>query len=136
MTDAPAFSHAITVPLQDVDAAGVVFFAHLFRYAHEAYEAFMAERGQALPALLAAGRLALPVVHAEADYRAPLHHGEQLTMALRVAAIGEHSFTLDYRLLDAANGERARLQTVHAVLDASSRQPCPLPSGLRAALSA
>jgi len=35
------FEYRFTVQLHDTDAAGRLFFAHLFRHAHDAYEALM-----------------------------------------------------------------------------------------------
>ena len=42
----PAFFYRFTVRLHDIDAAGVMFFGHLFRHAHDAYESVMANLGQ------------------------------------------------------------------------------------------
>lgn len=135
MTPLP-FQYRYTIPLQDIDAAGVVFFAHLFRYAHEAYEAFMAESGHSLAQLLREGVLLLPLVHAEADYSAPLRHGEQITIELRVKSVGERSFTLQYHCLDEKAQIRAVIETVHVALDSATQRPLPLPPWLREVLSA
>ncbi len=127
-------SYSLTVPLQDIDAAGVVFFAHLFRYAHEAYEHWMADQGLSLRDILAEGRYLLPLVHAEADYRQPLRHGEQLHVQLSVNALGDTSFTLGYQIIDEAGQSRAQLETVHVVLDAATHTPTPVPEALRMVL--
>ena len=128
------FEYSLTVPFQDIDAAGVVFFAHLFRYAHEAYEQFMHSIGCSLQDLLAAGSYLLPLVHARADYQQPLHHADKLTIQIRLERIGETSFTLGYRVLGEDRAECACLQTVHAALDRKTQRPLPLPETLREAL--
>ena len=39
------YNYHFTTSLHDIDAAGVLFFAHLYRHAHDAYEAFMSDIG-------------------------------------------------------------------------------------------
>lgn len=135
MQDKPAFEHSLTVPFQDIDAAGIVFYAHLFRYAHEAYEHFMQQSGCSLQQLLAEGSYLLPLVHAEADYRRPLRHADRLKIELRLQKLGQSSFTLGYRVLGEDQAEHASLETVHVALDRTTHQPMTLPESLRKALS-
>lgn len=132
----PTYRHTITVPLQDVDAAGRVFFAHLFRYAHETYEGFMSERGQSLAGILRAGEYLLPLVHAEADYLLPLGHGESITIELSIKRVGDTSFTLAYQCLDSGGTLRATVETVHVVLDSVTERPLQIPPALGRVLTA
>lgn len=134
MQDKPVFEHSLTVPFQDIDAAGVVFYAHLFRYAHEAYEQFMRSIGCSLQALLAAGSYLLPLVHAQADYYQPLRHADTVKIQIRLQRLGDTSFTLGYRVLGEDKIECASLETVHAALDRNTQRPLPLPDTLREAL--
>ena len=131
----PGYAYRITIPFQDIDAAGIVFFAHLFRYAHEAYEHFLADRGHALADVLRDGDYLLPLVHAEADYKRPLRHNEAIVVELSVKRLGDSSFTLQYRCMDGAGELRAELQTVHVALDAKSRKPIAIPATLRDSLA-
>jgi len=128
------FSREITIRLFDTDASGLIFFAAQFRIAHEVYEEFVAHLGFPLAAVLHEGELLLPIVHAEADYAAPLAVGDRVTVRLAVARIGEHSFALRYRLAAAGGKEAGRVELVHAVIDAASRTPVRVPEKLRAAL--
>jgi len=134
MQDNPVYQHKLTVPFQDIDAAGVVFYAHLFRYAHEAYEHFMQQIGCSLQELLAEGSYLLPLVHAEADYRWPLRHADKLKIELRLKRLGRTSFTLGYRVLAEDQTEHASLETVHVALDRTTQRPLSLPDSLREAL--
>lgn len=126
--------HEFRVALHDVDAGGVMFFAHLFRHAHDAYESFMADIGQPLDRLIREGPTLLPLVHAEADYRTPLRHGQDVSVRMSVAALGNSSFTLDYRFVDGEGRTCARARTVHAHLDGDRAASAPLPAALAAAL--
>lgn len=129
-----AFTSHFRVALHDTDAAGVLFFAHLFRHAHDAYEALMTEIGYPLPALIDNGELALPLVHAEADYQHPMRHGARVDIELRVSRIGRTSFRIGYRFLDAAGELAATVCTVHACIRVADggveRLPARLSTGL------
>ena len=131
----PVFEHSLRVPFQDIDAAGIVFYAHLFRYAHEAYEQFMQQIGCSLQEMLAQGSYLLPLVHAEADYHRPLRYADQLCLELRLKRLGRTSFTLGYRVLGEDQTTHASLETVHVALDRTTQRPLTLPDSLRKALS-
>jgi 1,4-dihydroxy-2-naphthoyl-CoA hydrolase len=126
--------HAFRVALHDTDAAGVLFFAHLFRHAHDAYEGFMTAIGWPLDAMIRDRELALPLVHAKADYRRPISHGQQVQIAVTVADIADGRFSIDYRFTDTSGAVLASARTVHAAVDPHRSRPIPLPPGLAAAL--
>jgi 1,4-dihydroxy-2-naphthoyl-CoA hydrolase len=128
------FEYAFHVRLHDTDAAGVLFFAHLFRYAHDAYEAFMEHAGLDLAGLIAAGRVHLPLVHAEADYLAPLRHGEAVRVRLAAERLGTRAFTLAYDFTGVDGASRARARTAHVAVDPKDGAARPLPPELRVAL--
>ncbi len=129
------YKYQITIPFQDIDAAGIVFFAHMFRYAHEAYEHFMSEIGHALASVISEGKYLLPLVHTEADYKQPLRHNETITIELGVKKVGGSSFTLQYRFVDDAGEIRAEVETIHVTLDAATKKKISIPDELRTALS-
>lgn len=131
MTGGP-FEHVFEVRLHDTDAAGVLFFGHLFRHAHDAYESLMAAAGCPLQGLIRNG-VALPIVHAEADYQAPLRQGDRIRVRVTVAEIRRRSFSLDYRLLDDQGVSRGRARTVHVLTGPGSTMA--LPDNLRQALA-
>jgi 1,4-dihydroxy-2-naphthoyl-CoA hydrolase len=129
------YQYRLTVPFQDIDAAGMVFYAHLFRYVHEAYEHFMKAAACPLDEVLADGSYLLPLVHAAADYSRPMRHADQLLIELQLKRLGRTSFTLSYRVLAEDRLEHARLETVHVALDSTTQRPMELPDRLRAALT-
>jgi 1,4-dihydroxy-2-naphthoyl-CoA hydrolase len=128
-----AFVSKVTVRLYDTDAAGFLFFGAQFRFAHEALEEFLDHLGLPIGGIIRGGETLFPVVHAEADYRAPLAVGDRLSVEVAVRAIGERSFTIGYRLLLADGREAGSVVTVHAALDKASESSCPLPEAVRAA---
>jgi 1,4-dihydroxy-2-naphthoyl-CoA hydrolase len=129
-----AFACTVTVRLYDTDAAGFLFFGSQFRFAHEALEEFLDHLGLPIARIIRGGRTLFPVVHAEADYRAPLAAGDRLSVQVAVRAIGERSFTVGYRLLLADGREAGSVVTVHSALDRATGSSRPLPESLRTAL--
>jgi len=121
--------HGFRVALHDTDSAGVLFFGHLFRRAHDAYEAAMARIGWPIDRLIRDRELGLPVVHAEADFRQPLRHGDRVRVVLALEAVARERFTVGYQFWrnDAC---AATAKTVHVAIDPRSGAVCPLPPGL------
>jgi 1,4-dihydroxy-2-naphthoyl-CoA hydrolase len=130
----PPASYRFTVRLHDIDAAGVMFFGHLFRHAHDAYEYVMANLGQPLADLIQAG-VRLPLVHAEADYRQALRQGDEIRVEVACATLGGSAFTLGYRFCDADGVLRATARTVHVHLGPDGSGSAPLPPDIRSALA-
>ncbi len=122
-----------TVRLHHTDAAGLLFFAAQFHLAHDAYESWMESIGYAFAPLLRTSPLVLPIVHAEADYKAPLSTGDRLTIEMTAEHIGEHSFVLAHRLLRGTQ-EVGTAKTVHVLVDKRNGEKQPLPDKLKGEL--
>lgn len=116
-----AFHHRRTVRFGDTDPAGIVFFARVFEYAHEAFEDCLAAGDLPLQVMLAQADWAMPLVHAEADYRAPMRLGEALEVEVAIAARSETSLTLAFTVRGAVDGKiRATVRHVHVAVDRAS----------------
>ena len=124
-----------TVRLYDTDAAGFLFYGSQFRIAHAALEDFLTHLGLPIGEVLRERHTLFPVVHVEADYRAPLTAGDRLTVCIAVRALGERSFTVAYRFLLPHGREAGSALTVHAALDTATGSSRALPEALRAALA-
>lgn len=122
------------VRFQDVDAAGIVFYPRVLEYFSDAYMTALKERRVDVPDMLARGDVKLPLVHAEADYLAPLRFGDTIEVEVLAPKLGETSFTVGYRVT-AAGRVAAVGQTVHVCIDGASFKPRPLPDALRGALA-
>jgi 1,4-dihydroxy-2-naphthoyl-CoA hydrolase len=127
-----AFEYRFRVALHDTDAAGVLFFAHLFRHAHDAYEAWLAQLGFPLDAMIRDGRLRLPLVHAQADYHRPIRHGDVILVRPKLSEIRRRSFAIDYDFTTAEGELAATARTIHAGIaaDGSPARPAALLSAL------
>ena len=128
------FASESVVRLYDTDAAGFLFFGSQFRFAHEALENFLEHLGFPVGQIIRGREALFPVVHAEADYRAPLRVGDRLTVRLAVRAVSERSFTIAYRLVLGDGGAVGSVVTVHAALDPVTGSSRSLPDAVRAAL--
>ena len=110
------FSYQRVLHLADTDSAGVVYFAALLSICHEAYEAGLAAVGLPLASILTSPDGALPIVHAEIDFLAPLACGDTLQIQVIIAQLGQRSFETDYQIFVLAAPEtpvaRAKLKHV------------------------
>lgn len=115
MMQAEPFIYRFRVPFHQVDRAGILFFAHVFTHAHDAYELFMQQKGLELGGIVEAGER-IPLVHAEADYHHPLQHGDEIRVELAVKVTGRTSFTLDYGFFNTENVRCVSVSTVHVIM--------------------
>lgn len=127
------FTFKTIIGLHDTDAAGRLFFANQFRLAHQAYEAFLETLGFPIGPMLKKGRLALPIVRAEADYKRPLCTGDQLEISIRPTRVGTTSFTMLCRLISSGHTV-GHVTTVHVAVDVRRGGKQNLPAALRKAL--
>ena len=132
-----AHSTVLPVRFQDVDAAGIVFFARMFDYVHAAYEEFLAAAGHPLPSVLKDKRWAAPLRHAEADYLAPARFGDSLVVELVAAHLEESEISLGWRIrAESGSGKpTALLQTVHTFVSAENFQRTRVPDEIIRKLS-
>ncbi|MHC5173113.1 MAG: acyl-CoA thioesterase [Planctomycetota bacterium] len=119
------YTYQTTIRLHHTDAAGVVFFSHLFVIAHDAYETFL-ESHLRLNAILSEGVYIIPIVHAEADYLLPLSLSEKIRVELCLEQKGSSSFDLGYVIK----------KTIHTVQLKEDQKTVPIPDPLRNALEA
>lgn len=128
------FSDARAVRFQDVDAAGIVFFPRVLEYMSDAYIGLLGARGIHLPRAIEAGDYRIPLVHAEADYLAPMRFGDPIRVQVVALDIGRSSFRVGYRI-DHEDGRAAAVgQTAHVCVGLPGFASIPIPEDLRAAL--
>ena len=123
----------------DTDAAGVVHFARLLSWCHEAYEESLERYGIPAAAIFPGSGeppgIALPIVHCSADFRRPLECGDPLAIALTPHRLDPGCFELRYRF--SRGGEDvAQGITRHLAIESRSRQRCCLPEPIQRWLEA
>lgn len=129
----PSFTHRFPVRFQDVDAAGIVFFARFFDYFHDGYVAFMTHRGLDFATPMAEGRWAAPLKHAEADYLAPARFGEVVEAEVVGKRVDGSKVSMFHRLRR-DDKVLAVARTDHVYVDFQTFRRIPLPEEAQAAL--
>lgn len=129
------FSYTLPVRFHEVDSAGIVFFARIFQYAHDAYEAWLRSVGFPLDPPFHERDYGLPLVHAEADFQSPIQTGQEVRVELALTSIGTTSFKVSARLTGREGVDLATVRTVHVCVDPRTRRPIPLPAAMRAAFT-
>ncbi len=123
------FETQLCTRLHDIDAAGVVFYARYFYFAHNTYEDWLNSRHSNISSLLDSGCI-LPIIHTEADFKAPIGLNESIVLRLFLAEKKEHSFALEYQFYNHQDELKAVLQTVHVCLNSKNRKKVTLPAKL------
>lgn len=128
------FTYQTTIKFHETDAAARLFFAQQFKICHDAYEAWLEVAGLRLADIVTGEDFALPIVHAEADFLAPLFVGDRLLVVVEIAKVGQSSFTLGYTL-QKGRQTVGTARTVHVAVDKKRGQKIRLPDKLRQILA-
>lgn len=98
------FVYARRVRFDEVDPAGIVFFARYLHLAHEAMEALFDGLAGGYSAFVRDRGLGVPAVLVTTEYFAPLRHGDDVLISVEATRVGTTSFTLRYRFSKAHEG--------------------------------
>lgn len=132
MSQLSLFSTPRKIRFQDIDAAGIIFFAKVFDLFHDAYSDCLQAGGVPLFEVLAKGVWIAPIVHAEADYRQPLRFGDEITVEITSAQLKERSMVIEYALRHSSGLVYVTGKTAHVFVEKASMRPCPVPDEVRA----
>ncbi|MEM8677541.1 MAG: thioesterase family protein [Cyanobacteria bacterium P01_G01_bin.67] len=118
------FNYLRRIYLNDTDGAGVVYFAKGLEICHEAYEESLAKAEISLKQIIAEGKTALPIVHAEIDFLRPLFCGDRIQVNLNVSLINNSEFAIAYQISPFDNLERILVtaQTRHVCINPQLRR--------------
>jgi 1,4-dihydroxy-2-naphthoyl-CoA hydrolase len=128
------FEHRLRVRFQHTDPAGIVFFANILVYCHEAYEEFLRASGMPLEEFIGKREHSLPLGHAEATFKRPFRAGQLVTVRLAVGRIGNRSFRVEYDLFGQGGEHLATAATDHVCIESASGRSSEIPPQLRALL--
>jgi len=128
------YTYRTTVKLHHTDAAGFLFYSHLFTLAFDAYDAFLNHIGVRIADIIQSSPFLLPYVHAEADFLQPMYVGEKVSIVIEVDYLGKQSFILNYHFK--VEGQlAATASTAHVSIDRQTKKAIELPERLRTGLS-
>lgn len=126
-----AFTYCQMIRFKDTDAAGVVYFANVLSICHEAYEASLATTGLDLSKFFGKGDVAVPISHADVDFRKPLHCGDMITVYLTTQTLDVERFSTHYQVFDPKDRVAAIARMDHICINGRDRHRCPLPQELQ-----
>jgi 1,4-dihydroxy-2-naphthoyl-CoA hydrolase len=123
------------VRMHDTDMAGILYFARQFRFVHDTLEDLMESEGLNFDYLFHKENFVFVIVHAEADYFAPVKVGDRLEIQAWCESIGTSSFTMCY-IINKRDGSQDEIKigsakTVHVTLDTKTRKKIPIPKKLK-----
>jgi 1,4-dihydroxy-2-naphthoyl-CoA hydrolase len=128
------FTYNTTVKMHDTDAAGIIFFGNQLKMIHDAYESLIESVGFSFATILRDFDFFVPIVHVEANYKAPLFVGDKITIEVILEKIGETSFIFSFKLLNDRRKIVGTAKTVHVTVDNKTHKKIPLPPKLRKTL--
>ncbi|WP_298616456.1 thioesterase family protein [uncultured Thermosynechococcus sp.] len=126
----PLHDYERTVHFADTDAAGVVYFANLLRFCHEAYEDALAQLGVDLRQFFSSKGLIVPITEAQVRFLKPLYCGDRLRVTIDPQRLDSSRFQLTYTLYDAEGSRVAIAHTQHICLQLPERQRVAIPKPL------
>jgi 1,4-dihydroxy-2-naphthoyl-CoA hydrolase len=142
------YVHYRIVRFQETDAAGVVYFANVLNFCHEAYEASLQAAGINLRQFFQGAVVAVPIVEAQVTFAEPFYCGDRLRIELLAIQCSPEMFEMTYQLwrepdldagevsvADSPGRPAARAHSRHVCIDAQDRRRCPLPLELLAWLN-
>jgi len=120
------------VRFEDTDAGGVVYFAKVLAFCHEAYEASLEASGINLKTFFSGVGVAVPIVHAAVDFWRPMYCGDRLQFHLTPTLIAPSRFEVQYQIyLPAETRAISQALTRHACIHAKTRQATEVPDYLQ-----
>ncbi len=135
------FTHRRRVEFSETDMAGIVHFAHFFRYMESAEHAFFRSLGLSVHGAFGERLIGWPRVSASCDYIAPLRFEDEFEVGVVVAAIKPRSLVFEHAFRKLGEGEppivaRGRVTTVCVALDQQTGQmkAVPIPDEMVAAI--
>ncbi len=114
----------------DCDPGGIMFFANLLRYAHEAFEMFISSVAD-YPEYYLNKEIAYPVLKTETRFAHPFFCGTTFKVELGVSQLKDHSFEITYYFYNKDMTLLAKAKTVHVALEISSLKKTKLPESLK-----
>jgi len=132
-----AFQTTRLVEWGDCDAAGIVYYPNYYRWMDGAFHSLTRSLGFDQRTLMVEhGLLGTPLVDTGCTFAAPATHGDELTITVRIVALGSSSLKLAYTFARAgapvARGHEARVFV--RTTAAGGIEKAQMPAVIRAAL--
>ena len=124
------FKYSHIIKFHEVDAAGIIFFANVYKIAHDAYQNFLFSLDLD-ENYFESKHYAIPLVHSSADYLKPIKFNDTVTIEVKVVKLGESSFELNYNFLNEKNEITVQVETVHVMIEKENFKKTNIPEKLK-----
>jgi YbgC/YbaW family acyl-CoA thioester hydrolase len=119
----------------DADAAGIVYFAHFFRFIEQAEEELYRQSQTDRQKLLDRYQVWMPRVEAHVNFTAPIRNGHAIRVGLDPQFKGEKTVRFDFVIKDDLSGaELATGYMTVVCVDRERFKGTPIPDEIRRAL--
>lgn len=129
------YSYKRQIFLRETDASGVILFSEQLNLALEALESYYSSKGLTIQSIFDEGVYHMPVVHAEADYFAPLKVGDQVSVELTLHKKGDSSFTVRGVFRDSKGNQTGSTQITQVCVSYETGKPVSIPDMILAHLT-
>lgn len=121
------FHCSLFIPFHLSDAAGILFFGHVFSLAHQAFEQFIIQQLECdWESWFRHPDWVVPIKHAEANYLFPVQTGQECRFEIMIGSIATTSFTVITSLFQ--QNHCCTVKTVHVFCNPHTKQKIPIPS--------
>jgi YbgC/YbaW family acyl-CoA thioester hydrolase len=111
------------VEFSDTDLAGIMHFAHFFRFMETAEHRFFRSLGFSIVTASTDPPVGWPRVHAACDYRQPLHFEDEVEVHLLVREMHRKALAYAFRFFRVEPGPRMEVAQGSLTVVCVSRQP-------------
>jgi YbgC/YbaW family acyl-CoA thioester hydrolase len=126
----PQFEKEFQFRFREADPAGIGYFAHVFSFAHDAFEDFIQAAGFTWKEWFQTKEYLIPIRHAESDFQRPFLPGDRYQIRVSVGKLGDSSFQMKYQFRQGEH-QHAEVRMTHVFLDARSKQKISVPDAVR-----
>jgi acyl-CoA thioester hydrolase len=115
----------------DVDAAGIVYYPHFFRFVEQAEEELFRASGMQRQPLIEELHVWMPRVEAFSKFSKPIRHGTAIRVRLSPQIKGEKTIRYDFEIVDDTTRERLAAGYVTVVCVDRSFKSTRIPDAIR-----
>jgi acyl-CoA thioester hydrolase len=119
----------------DVDAAGIVYFPHFFRFVEQAEEELFRASGNERQPLIQKYGVWMPRVEAFSKFSKPIRHGAAIRVRLHPQIQGKKTIRYNFEIVDDRTSESLAAGYVTVVcVDAAHFKSTPIPDAIRSVI--
>jgi len=124
------FNYVHKIKFHEVDSVGIVFFANVYKIAHDVYQEFLFSLNLN-ENYFESEKFAIPLIHSSADYFKPLKFNQNVNINLCIEKVGKSSFELNYNFKNEKEETLVKVKTVHVMISKPDFAKTEIPVDLK-----